>query len=179
VGPNEVPDALDREELKNDINAAEDFYWGYKRETSKSGRTKLQKGVKTILKATNEFIGIVDKLELDTRKSISRKFPLDEFRGQLNRLALCSMALCAAYSNPSSMRDDIQASPTDYFLGHDLPVIFEKHFKQQANRTRNSREASLEGPFIRFAVAVSTGLGRRIADETVSKAMTKIAQLER
>jgi hypothetical protein len=77
------------------------------------------------------------------------------------------------------MREVIQATPTDYFLGHDLPGIFEKHFRQPANRTRNSREASLEGPFIRFAVTVSTALGRSFAEETVSKAMTKIAQLER
>src|SRR5262245_30795956 len=179
VGRNEVPDALDREELKKDINAAWDFYRGYKGETSKSGRTKLQKGVNEILEATNEYIGIIDASELDTRKSISRKFPLDELRGQLNLLAQCCVALCNAHSNPSSMREVIQATPTDYFLGHDLPGIFEKHFKQPANRTRNSREASLEGPFIRFAVAVSTALGRRFAEETVSKAMTKIAQLER
>jgi hypothetical protein len=175
VGREFVPEGLDRGELKQDIEAAWDFYQGYSRESSKSRRTALRRYAEKIVKAANTLTDILQDTEPvseSLRKSISRDVPLHDFLIQLRRLSHRAGLLVMRHSGWSSIRQTIEITPMEYFLGHDLPTIYEKHFKNPANRSRTVL-GELEGPFMRFAMAISTTLGQSAAAETVSRAMTK------
>jgi hypothetical protein len=181
VGLNDTPRNLDREQLKNDINAALDFFQGYKAESSKSRRTQLRSCAGKFGRAAQNLSDVLDQSDLVStllQKRISHRICLTEFQKQLHDLVQLCQALSNAYSDASSMSDEIRISPLYLFLGDSLAAIFEKHFKQSAKRTRNSG-GQLEGPFIRFATAVTARLGDSITGETVSKAMAEVAKARR
>jgi len=82
----------------------------------------------------------------------------------------------AMYSKPD-LRRALKVSPEHWFLGYELRRIFEKHLQQQATRSRKADGS--RGPFVCFAVAVSSALDLHVSDATVSKAMTNLAPLFR
>src|SRR5262245_21441372 len=78
----------------------------------------------------------------------------------------------AMHSNPVTLRRALKASPEHWFLGFDLRRIFEKHFQQRATRSR--KPDGSRGPFVCFAIAVSSAQGLHVSDTTISKAMTNL-----
>jgi hypothetical protein len=181
VGPNDAPGNLDREELRNEINAAWDFYHGYEAESSKGRRAQLRSYAGKLCRAAQNLSGVLDQsdpLATSLRKRISHRIRLNEFRERLHGLVQLCQVLSTLYNDASSMSDEIGVSPLYLFLGDSLPSTFEKHFKQPAKRTRNAG-GHLDGPFIRFATAVTARLGNPVTGETVSKAMTEVAKVHR
>jgi hypothetical protein len=178
VGQNDTPGNLDREQLKNDINAAWDFYRGYGAESSKGRRTQLRNYAGKLRKAGQNLSDLLDQSDpaaISLRKRILHRIPLNEFRERLYGLVQLSQVLSSAYSGPSSMSRVVHLSPLYLFLGDSLTGIFERHFKQSAKRSRSAQH-QLEGPFIRFATAVAARLGNPVTGETISDAMTEAAR---
>jgi hypothetical protein len=181
VGSNDTPGRLDREELRNDINAALDFYHGYEAESSKGRRTQKRRYAEKLGNAAQELSNALDQSDVvaaSLRKRIFHRFSLNEFREQLHGV----VQMCQVLSNPSdasSMSDEICVSALYLFLGDSLASIFEKHFKQSAKRNRNAH-GQLDGPFVRFATAVVKAAGlSSLGGETVSKAITEVAKVRR
>jgi hypothetical protein len=185
VGPNDTPGNLNREEfreeLKNDINAALDFYYGYAAESSKGRRTQKRSYAEELGNTIQKLSDVLDQSDpvaTSLRKRIFHQIGLNEFREQLHGL----VQRCQVLSNPSdasSMSDEIPVSALYLFLGDNLASIFKKHFKQVAKRIRNAH-GQLDGPFVRFAAAVAAAarLGS-VGPETVSKAMTEVGRVRR
>jgi hypothetical protein len=185
VGSNDTPGNLDqkefREELRNDINAALDFYHSYKAESSKGRRTQKRSYAEKLGNAAQKLSDVLDyndPVATSLRKRIFHRIGLNEFREQLHGL----VQLCRVLSNPSdtsSMSDEIGVSALYLFLGDSLASIFERYFKQSTKRVRNAH-GQLDSPFIRFATAVAKAAGlSSIGGETVSKAMTEVAEVRR
>jgi hypothetical protein len=183
VGPNDTPRNLYREEfreeLRNDINAALDFYHGFEAESSKGRRTQKRSYAEELGNALQKLSDVLDQRDpvaTSLQKRIFHRTDLSEFRVQLHGLVQRCQVLSNT-SNASSMSDVIRVSALYLFLGDSLASIFERHFKQSAKRTRNA-DGQLDSPFVRFAMAVAaaTRLGC-VGRETVSKALTKVAQV--
>jgi hypothetical protein len=178
VGQNDNPGNLDREQLKNDINAAWDFCRGYEAESSKRRRTQLRNYAGKLRKAAQNLSDLLDQSDpaaISLRKRILHRISLNEFREQLHGLVQLSQVLSSAYSGPSSMSRAVHLSPLYVFPGDSLKGIFEGHFKQSAKRSRSAQH-QLVGPFIRFAMAVAARLGNPVTGETISDAMTEAAK---
>ena len=153
----------------------------YTRLSSKGQRTKLRKyaeNVHNALKASSDILN-QESYEADIFRYgwISRTFPLNDFRIRLQHLITLVATFQTSHSSPVTLRDALKESPEHWFLGHDLRCIFEKHFKLQA--TRSKKVDGSRGPFVCFAIAVSSALGLDVSDSTVSKAMTNLAPLFR
>jgi len=126
VGVNDTPGNLHREQLKNDINAALDFYHGYKAESSKSRRTQLRSCAGKLGRAAKNLSDVLDQSDLVStllRKRNSHRICLTAFQKQLHDLVQLSQVLSNAYSDTSSMSDAIRISPLYLFLGDSLAVI--------------------------------------------------------
>jgi hypothetical protein len=179
VGLDYVPSDLERQQLKDEINLAWKFYTDYTRLSSKGQRTKLRKYAGNVHKALNALSDVLNQesYEADIFRYgwISRAFPLNDFRIRLHHLMTRVATFQTMCSSPLTLRDALKESPEHWFLGHDLRRIFEKHFKLQATRSVDGSR----GPFVCFAIAVSSALGMDVSDSTVSKAMTNLAHFFR
>jgi hypothetical protein len=188
VGRDSVSDTLDRSELRKDILAAWDFYQGYKRTTKKGPRTLRRKYAETVSLRADELFDLLTDSEVNAtavRSAMSQNLsgahaespdaesPLVSLTYGLKKLATAARATQRKYSGITPMREILDVTPTEWFLGHDLASVYENHFNRPATRTRENG-GSLEGPFIRFVIAVTAKLGEPFTDETVSKAMTAL-----
>src|SRR5262249_56642842 len=77
----------------------------------------------------------------------------------------------------ASFREVLNVRPSFRLIGNDLVNVFEKHFAEQATRTRNS-DGQPDSPFVRFVTAVTAELGEPVVAETVSKAMSAVAKVK-
>jgi hypothetical protein len=170
------PVALDRKQLLHDLNGAWNFYKYHKKETSKGHRTALLKHTNRVINAASELSKILDRSNEaadDLGKFAAQALlPLDDLQIRLGRLTSLAGALHRAYSS-SVPPTAFGLTPSDFFLGYDLPRIFMKHFKRKAGESRASDgKGPPTGPFIRFAVGVSTALERPYSAETIADALT-------
>lgn len=175
VGTDFVPLALDRKQLLHDLKGAWNFYKNHKKETSKGHRTALLKHTSRVINAASELSKILDQSNGaadDLRKFTAQALlSLDDLKIRLRRLTSLARALRRSYSSVPPTAFGL--TPSEFFLGYDLPRIFLKHFKRKAGESRASDgKGPPTGPFIRFAAGVSTALGRPYSAETIADALT-------
>jgi hypothetical protein len=162
--------------LLRDLDGAWNFYKNHKKETSKGHHTALLKHASRVINAASELSKILDQSNGaadDLRKFAAQALlSLDDLQIRLRHLTSLAGALHHAYSSSVSPTA-FGLTPTEFFLGYDLPRIFMKHFKRKAGESRASDgKGPPTGPFIRFAVGVSTALGRPYSAETIADALT-------
>jgi hypothetical protein len=183
VGIDHTPNALDKLELRRDIIAAWDFYWGYRREDHKRDRTKRRKFAAKIAATADKLYQQLNdpdspeaelfRTDVNRRLSMEYGIDLDLFNKGIEIVCLIAQSTTRLATGPSSLRQVLDVSPGEWFLGHDLKKVFEKHFGMKAVRTR-SADGRLEGAYMRFATAATASLGEPFTDETVSKAMSAV-----
>jgi len=183
VGMEQTPNSLDKLELRRDILAAWDFYRGYRREDHKRDRTKRRKFAATIAATADKLYEILNdpdspeaelfRTDVNNRLSMECGIDLDLFNKGIATVCLVAQSTTRLATGTSSLRQVLDVSPGEWFLGHDLKNVFEKHFGTRAVRTR-SADGRLEGAYMRFATAATASLGEPFTDETVSKAMSSV-----
>ena len=72
----------------------------------------------------------------------------------------------------------LERSPKEWFVGEVLPGVFESNFGRAAKVSRPDpskvRANAADGPYIRFAVAVTREMRMRISPETVARALKDV-----
>jgi hypothetical protein len=187
VGIEHTPNAFDKLELRSDILAAWDFYQGYGREDHKSDRTKRRKFAAKISSPADKLYQILNepnspeaevfRTDVNNRLSMEYGIDLDLFNKGIAIICSVAHSTTLLATGTSSLRQVLDVSPREWFLGHDLKNVFEKHFGMKAVRTR-SADGRLEGAYMRFATAATASLGEPFTDETVSKAMSAVEAWE-
>jgi hypothetical protein len=170
LGPDYVPSDLDREQLKKDIDGAWRFFKEIGR-FEKGQRTSMRKYALGVQKAAEALSNVLDQSNWEANRFrysqvMFNVFPLNDFRLRLRHLQKIAADFLAIYSSPVTPRRlFFKVSSKYWFLGHDLRLVFEKHFRRPSER----------GLFIPFAIKVSAALGLRVSEPTVSRAMTAVA----
>ena len=183
----EHPNALDKLELRRDILAAWDFYRSYRREDHKRDRTKRRKFAAKIAATADKLYQILNdpnsaeaevfRSDVNSRLSMEYSIDLNLFNKGIATVCSVAQSTTRLATGTSSLRQVLDVSPGEWFLGHDLKNVFEQHFGMKAVRTR-SADGRLEGAYMRFATAATASLGEPFTDETVSKAMSSVEAWE-
>jgi hypothetical protein len=181
VGRDLIPPALNALELKNDILAAWDFYRGYKRTTAKASRTAVRKSAKAIESQADKLFQVLRDSDPNVRSAcaaISRHLgsdgqPFAQILSRLAELVEAAQFVARRHGGDASIREILSVTPTEWFLGHDLVWVYEKHFGRPATRDRDD-VGLLQGPYIRFATCVAAVLEDPFTDETVSRAISVV-----
>jgi hypothetical protein len=179
VGAEHVPSDINVEQLEADIYIAWRSYNGLKRYTSKAKRRRLIIYAEKVSRAVYDLKKILDQESWEAdifRYNMSfEMFPLNMFRIRLQSFPITVSAFESLYRRGAATprtQGPRGFTATKWLFGWSLPETFKKHFKQEANRNRQMREA-VDSPYIRFAIACAKVLGmKRLSPETVSTYMT-------
>jgi hypothetical protein len=212
VGDPFVPEGLELEALRDDLRVCYLDWCSFTQLSSdKIARRRVQR-LKTIAKRADAVLALLDEGLIGgwARQEIAMTFPLKEgapvrktavfrtdhgqpdaapsFNGFLAGLQrLAAAAKYKAEYFPDFALYQLPRSPVDFIIANALSLIYKRHFKRPAGRSRRSggsdasgpfiRDAS--GPFIRFAVASLWELGianknKPYAPETVARALTDV-----
>jgi hypothetical protein len=169
VGPKYIPADLDTNSLLYDLNGAWNFYHT-QLENSPGRRTALLRYATRVIRAANSLSEILKQSHQGAdalHRFLGDRF-VDDLQVGLQRLSGRAKMLQSPYSSPIPTAFGLR--PREFFLGYDLPRIFEKHFRREAGRSKAPEGGPPTGPFIRFAVAVSKELGQHTTAETIDRA---------
>jgi hypothetical protein len=178
VGAERVPPDINVEQLKADIYIAWRFYNDFKRWTSKGERRRLSIYAEEVRRAVHDLEKILNRESWEAdifryNRLSFEMFPLNSFRIQLQSFPKMVAAFESLYSKkttPGAQRA-LGLTATKWLFGWYLPATFKKHFKQEANRSRQMGEA-VDSPYIRFAIAFAKAHGwKKLSPETVSTYM--------
>jgi len=180
VGPEHVPSDLDLGQLKTDIYTAWRLYKDIALGTSKGERSRMRTYIKKVQEAAHELAAILGQQNLEAKifrhsRLSSELFSLNGFRIQLAWFPKLIATFESTYSEKATVqaRAALGLTAKEFLFGLWLPKTFEKHFKQKADRSRQSG-GSVDSPYIRFAIAFSESHGwKKLSPETVSAAVTK------
>jgi hypothetical protein len=205
VGRRFVPDEMERRALRDDLRKCYLDWCSFTQLSSdKIARRRVQR-LETIAKRAEAVLESLDddgSIGTWARQEVAMTFPLSEgapvrktaefrtdhgqpdtapsFNGFLDGLRrLAEAARYKAEYFPDFALYQLPRSPVDFIIANALSLIYERHFKRRAGRSRRSGGSDASGPFIRFAVASLWELGianknKPYAPETVARALTDV-----
>jgi hypothetical protein len=172
---------VDRNRLVFDLLAARESLLTFVALDSDSGareREKLFSGILDSAIAFRERL-LDDRGHKYAAREIASRFErahFEAFLSSLDRIIEATKGFKDENSCGAWVR--LERSPKEWFVGEVLPGVFESNFGRTAKVSRpdpsKGRAKAADGPYIRFAVAVTREMRMQISPETVARALKDV-----
>jgi hypothetical protein len=176
VGQQFVPADLNRAELRKAIATAIKTKEKLDRLRPGKNSRALRKSMEGIRQAAEALDGCLNNNN-DARQLIEGVLP--SISKDVIRITCAAQAI-AEILHESEEDESAKYSPrvptaNEWLAGVELPLVFEEFFHRKEGRSRSGRKPA--GPTVRFVYAVMSEIGIQFAEESIVRAMTRLADI--